>query len=109
MIKKAFFRIWFPVSLKLAGGFLAWKFPKWLMARAAAVVLWVPLSPYKKRAKAGVISVAPRNSRSGARYAVPSSAIPISSFITSLIRRLVFAASWKVILSNPGAPPPSSR
>ena len=65
--RKAFFRIWLPVSLKLAGGFFAWKFPKWLMASAAAVVLCVPLSPYRNSAKAGTMSMAFMNSRSGAR------------------------------------------
>ena len=36
-------------------------------ARAAAVVLWVPLSPYRNRAKAGTMSIWFINSRSGAR------------------------------------------
>ena len=49
------------------------------------------------------------NSRSGARNTVPSSAMAISSFITSISRRLVLAASGNGILSNPGAPLPSSR
>ena len=42
---KAFIRVAFAVSRKLAGGFFAWKFPKCDKHSDAAVLLWVPVSP----------------------------------------------------------------
>ena len=47
--RKALVRIWFAVSLKLAGGFFAWKFPKCAIASAAAVLLCVPVIPCRNR------------------------------------------------------------